>query len=326
MGTFVLGLGGVLPPSAEACGGPVCQGKDVRIARSATGDVPANVPALVAVHLFRRTLDTGSVRLLTAEGAPVEATVTSGALGSAALVPTEPLVPGNTYRMEVASPCTHESQTEAATFTVGPALPLPGVSGVLEAGTEQHGPLQVYGGAMCSVEVEGSTRVLGFTPSPELVPFLPWVHWTLKVDGQPWAQAEHGAVGPTGEFTVANRLIFTRDLLRLFTVCDDSAAVERPSDPGLAPGVHVATLQPVLEHSGIALPPMEVSFTQTCPKAPDPTDPTDPTDPVDPTDPTDPVDPAPKEEGCAQAGGGLTAMGLLTTLQLWRYRSRTRRT
>ncbi|RYZ43071.1 MAG: hypothetical protein EOO71_04895 [Myxococcaceae bacterium] len=307
VGTCVLGLGGALPPSAEACSGPVCFGKDVRVARSANGEVPANVPALVVVHPFRMTFDTAGVRLLTAEGAPVEATVTSGALGSAALVPTGPLVPGNTYRVEATSPCYQETQTEAASFTVGPALPLPGTSGVLEAGIEQHGPLEVYGGALCSVSVEGSTRILGFTPSPELVPFLPWVHWTLEVDGQTWARAEHGAVGPTGEFTVASRLLFTRDLLRLYTVCDDSAAIERPSDRGLAPGVHVATLRPVLEHSGVALPPLEVSFTQTCPEDPDP------------------AAPAPEKEGCSQAGGGLTALGLLTTLQLWRSRSRTRR-
>ena len=148
-------------------------------------------------------------------------------------------------------------------------------------------------------KVEGSTVTLSFTPTPELVPFLPWVHWTLEVDGKGWSSVPHGAVDAAGTVMPPNRFASTHDLLIVYSVCKVLPDQQVSQNAGLPPGRHVATLRPVLEQSGTPLPPLEVAFELTCPKdapAPD----------------------ASQREGCSQAGGGLAAFGLLATLRLWR--------
>lgn len=286
------------PRSAEACSGPVCDSGG-SVPTSAGAEVPASLPALVIVPPLFQTLDAGSVHLRTTEGADVAAAVSQGAHGSAVVVPAAPLVPGAAYRLEGDSPCPYGPATLGATFTASAPLPLPGATGLLEAGPEQQGTVPLArGGAQCSVDTQGSSLRLRFAPAPELVPFLPWVHWTVEVDGKHWATAPHGSLGPTGELADTIRLKYARDLLWLHTVCEVPSTTSHNQDLGLEPGRHVATLRPVLEHLDPPLPSVEVPFELTCPKKP-----------------TNP-------EGCSQAGGGLTALGLLATLQLWRRRTR----
>ncbi|WP_223739029.1 hypothetical protein [Corallococcus sp. AS-1-12] len=309
VGVFLGGLGLAKPPSAEACSGVACDPRMIRVPLPEDPVVPANVPALVMLPMGWPLFDSESLRLRTEDGADVEASLLQGRHGSAVLVPATPLTPGTRYRLEGHSPCAgypEEWDTVSATFTAGPAVALPAASGTLRAAPEQHGPFQVFGGASCSTEVEGSQVTLGFTPSPELVPFLPWVHWALEVDGQPWASAPHGAVGPAGTLLFLDRLQYPHALLTVYSVCEFSRQQPPPTDPGLAPGTHVATLRPVLEQSGTPLPPLEVSFELTCPE-------------------NEPEPQAPRSEGCSQAGGGLAAFGLLATLRLWRRGPRTNR-
>ena len=215
-----------------------------------------------------QTLDIGSVHLRTAEGADVAATITSGAHGSAVVVPAAPLVPGAAYRLEGDSPCPYGPATLGATFTASAPLPLPRATGLLEAGPEQQGVVAIVRGAQCSADTLGSALRLRFTPAPELVPFLPWVHWTMEVDGEPWTTAPHGSLGPAGESTDTIRLKYTRDLLLLHTVCEVPSTTSHDQDLGLEPGRHVATLRPVLEHLDRPLPSVEVPFELTCPKEP----------------------------------------------------------
>ena len=300
--TCVLGAGGGLTPVAEACSGPACSDREVQVPMTAGAEVPANVPALLIVPAIFQNMDAGSVHLRTAEGVELAAGVTQGAHGSAVVVPAAPLVPGSGYRLEGSNPCPLGEETVAATFTASEPLPLPTTPGVLEAGPVQQGKVTVVGGASCSVDTQGSSLRLRFTPAPELVPFLPWVHWTVEVDGKPWATAPHGALGPTGELIPSIRLQYTRDLLWLYTVCEVTPGTQPPLNMGLEPGRHVATLRPVIEHLASPLPPLEVPFELTCPEKP--------------------PAPVPDDEGCSQTGGGLTALGLLATLQLWRRRSR----
>ncbi|MBN8465435.1 hypothetical protein JYJ95_02870 [Corallococcus exiguus] len=268
--------------------------------------VPANVPALVMAAPGFPPLDLGSLRLRAEDGADVEARLLPGPHWSGVLVPTAPLVPGTGYRLEGHSPCPGSSEEEnpvATTFTAGPAVAFPTASGTLQAGPEQHGSFEVHGGGSCSTGVEGSQVTLGFTPATELVPFMPWVHWTLEVDGQPWATAPHGTVDAAGSLGFLERLKYPHALLTVYSVCDFPREQQPPSDQGLAPGRHVATLRPVLEQSTTPLPALEISFELTCPKEPE----------------------APRDEGCSQAGGGLAAFGLLATLRLWRRGPRTNR-
>ncbi|MBN8233406.1 hypothetical protein JYK02_38400 [Corallococcus macrosporus] len=311
VGTFMVGGGLALPPSAEACGGPVCDPTKFSAPLPSDAVVPANVPALVVLPSPLYGMESENLSLRTEDGADVEATFLTGPHRSGLVVPAAPLVPGTRYRLEARDLCAgypQEPGTAEVSFTAGPAVTLPATSGTLRAAPEQQATFQVWGGSTCSVGVEGRQVTLGFTPSPELVPFLPWVHWTLEVDGQTWATAPHGAVDAAGNVMPPNRFAYAHDLLIVYSVCQVLPNEQSPSDQGLPSGRHVATLRPVLEQSGTPLPPMEVSFELACPQeepapAPD----------IGPEDPRD--------DGCSQAGGGLTAFGLLATLRLWRRRS-----
>ena len=109
----------------------------------------------------------------------------------------------------------------------------------------------------------GGWVTLAFTPAPELVPFLPWVHWTLEVDGQTWATAPHGAVDASGGVPPADGFRAMRDLLTVYSLCGFEFPRDASLGQGLAEGT--ATLRPVLEQSGTALPALETSFTVDCP-------------------------------------------------------------
>ncbi|RKH20351.1 hypothetical protein D7X74_04360 [Corallococcus sp. CA047B] len=308
---FLGAWGMARPPSAEACSPPLCIASNSIVPLPPDAVVPANVPALVVLPPPINFVDEQSLRLRTEEGVDVEARVLRGPRGSGVLVPAAPLIPGTRYHLEGTPSCgssPHEPGGAAAAFTAGPQVALPTVTGTLQAAPEQHGAFRVSGGASCWQSVEGSTVTLGFTPAPELVPFLPWVHWTLKVDGQTWATAWHGAVDSSGGVTPSDGFRTMRDLLTVYSICDDPRSPQDSTGTGLVPGRHVATLHPVLEQSGTALPVLEASFDLTCPQ--------DASDPEPKPEPE-----APRSEGCSQAGGGLTAFGLLATLQLWRRRT-----
>ncbi|RYZ40363.1 MAG: hypothetical protein EOO71_16345 [Myxococcaceae bacterium] len=286
--------------------------------------VPANVPALVVLPPHINTMDTLSLRLRTEEGVDVEARLVDGPQGSGVLAPLAPLVPGTRYRIEGTPSCgssNPEPGVAAATFTAGPQAALPAETGTLQAASEQHGVFKVSGGSSCWADVEGSTVTLGFTPAPELVPWLPWVHWTLKVDGQTWATAPHGTVNASGQATPSDGFRTMRDLLTVYSICRDLRLPQDSTGPGLLrPGRHIATLQPVLEQSGTSLPALTVSFDMTCPQ--DGSDPdTDPKPEPEPEPEPEARPDAPRNEGCSQTGGGLTAFGLLASLQLWRRRT-----
>ncbi|MCY1043679.1 hypothetical protein OV208_20335 [Corallococcus sp. bb12-1] len=276
--------------------------------------MPTNLPGLVVVPPLLESVDPTTVRLLLEDGTPVSATVTAGAHSTQVLVPEAPLVEGTEYRLEATGVCSYQgTQTAETTFTAGAALPLPTTLGSLTAQTPRRGTFVVDADSNCgNTQQEGDSTSLRFTPSPELMPFLPWVSWTVQVDGAPWSYAKHGGVTATGEENFDTRLYeYNRRLFFLYTVCEEL----QPQAPntGLAPGRHRATLQGTLEHANLTLPPLHVDFELTCAQKP-----------VDP----EPEEPEPEEPGrpssgggCSQAGGSLAALGLLVTLRLWRRRS-----
>lgn len=322
VGVFLGGWGLASPPSAEACSPPLCIAQNSTIPLPANAVVPANVPALVMESPPIDSVDEQSLRLSTDDGVDVEARLVKGPHRSGVLIPAAPLVSGTRYHLEGTPSCGSSSHAPGileVTFTAGPEVALPTATGVLQAGTEQHEAVRVWdGGASCASNAMGSRMTLGFTPAPELVPFLPWVHWTLEVDGQTWATAPHGTVDSSGGARRADGFRMTRELLTLYSLCGNEWPQLPPSAKGLAPGQHTATLRPVLEQSGTALPALDVSFDVYCPhfggdggSAPFP----------DSGVGTDPDDGLPqKAKGCSQAGGGLSVLGALAALRLWRRR------
>ncbi|RYZ43070.1 MAG: hypothetical protein EOO71_04890 [Myxococcaceae bacterium] len=308
VGMFLLGTGAVLPPSARACVAPNCL-RGVRFPLPPdNGNVPTNLPGLVVVPPLLESVDPATVRLLLADGTPVPATVTAGAHSTQVLVPESPLVQGTEYRLEATGVCTFQgNQTATTTFTAGAPATLPTTLGALTAETPSRGRFTVYEDSNCgNTQAEGDSTRLRFTPSPELVPFLPWVSWTVQVDGEPWSYAKHGGVTATGEENSDTRLYeYNRPLLFLYSICEELDP--KPPNRGLTPGRHRATLQGTLEHANLTLPALHVDFELTCDQQP-----------VDP-EPEEPSPPA-SSEGCSQTGGSLTALGLLATLSLWRRR------
>ncbi|WP_147450394.1 hypothetical protein [Corallococcus carmarthensis] len=319
------------PPSAEACGRPLCTVGGSRVPLPPDAVVPANVPALVVVPPAYEGVEEQSLRLRTEEGVDVEARLLRGPDNSGVLAPAAPLVPGTRYHLEGNVPCsdgrTGQPFVAMADFTAGPEVALPTATatatGVLAQVDWNYGAIRVWdGGASCSSDIMGAQVTLGFTPAPELVPFLPWVHWELDVDGQTWATAPHGAVDASGAARPADGFRTMRDLLTVYTFCGNEPPGMPPSAMGLAPGRHVATLRPVLEQSGTALPALEASFELTCHRMCGCADGGYDT-PISDPDADDglPV----KAKGCSQSGGGLSVLGLLAALRVWRRGPRANR-
>lgn len=326
VGVFLGGFGLAKPTSAEACGGPPCTVEGSRIPLPPDAVVPANVPALVVEPPAYQSVEEQTLRLRTEDGVDVEARLLKGPGSSGVLAPTAPLVPGTRYHLEGSVPCsgghTGSPFLAMADFTAGPEVALPDETGVLQPGAGQRGQIRVWdSSASCASGYIGGWVTLEFTPAPELVPFLPWVHWTLEVDGQTWATAPHGAVDASGGVIPADGFRTMRDLLTVYTLCGHESPGMPPSATGLAPGVHTATLTPVLEQSETLLPSVSASFELACPTMGSDGGYNEPIPGSDAGIGSDPDDALPpKAKGCSQAGGGLSVLGALTALRLWRRR------
>ncbi len=320
---LALGAGLGVSSPAEACSGPVCQ-PGATLSLPAQGAVPANVPALVLRPETYSLLRQGesAPRLLRADGRPVATTIPAltRPQDPLLLVPEAPLEPGETYRVEALSGCpyTEGSLAVQATFTAGPALPLPTATGTLRVETVAQGMLEVAHGSRCTLPVDAAFVRFHFTPAPELVPFLPWVQWRLEVDGHTWATARYGSLGAQGALappTAEERWYGARRLLQVHADCSGNRDV---LDKGVTPGKHRATLRPVLAHAPDTLPAAEVDFELTCAQVqpPPPPPPPAPETPA-PETPAPELPPLPEEtrplHGCTHAGGASLG-GLLAVL------------
>jgi hypothetical protein len=147
----------------------------------------------------------------------------------------------------------------------------------------------------------------------------------MEVDGQLWATAPHGAVDASGSARPADGFRAKRDLLTVYTLCGNEPPGLPASARGLEPGMHVATLRPVLEQSGTELPAVEIPFSLSCRHSCGCADggfEPDPGPDAGPGIGADPDDGLPqKAKGCSQAGGGLSVLGALAALRLWRRRT-----
>jgi hypothetical protein len=320
LAALTLGAGLGLSTPSEACSAPACM-PDVEVPLPASGTVPANVPALVLLSTQGATLVTSGAnapRLLRSNGDVVAtSTVTPGdAYRAWHVVPASPLVPGETYRLQGVGECDYSgsSRSVEASFTAGAAQPLPAATGTLRVETTARGNIRVHADSLCSAEQDSSYVRLRFTPSPELVPFLPWVRWTLEVDGARWAGERHGAVLADGSLGPPTQWQSGFGERRLFQVHARCGSQNNHTDPGLTPGRHRATLRPVLAQTSTSLPPVEVDFELSC----------ETQAPSEPEPPRD-VEKLPLPgHGCSHAGGAnMLALPLLLSLRfLLRRRTR----
>jgi hypothetical protein len=312
LAALTLGAGLGLSTPAEACSAPVCEPDVEAPLPTNPGTVPANVPTLVLLTEGAEVITSGesAPRLLRSNGERVElSTVASRDEYHVWHVrPASPLVPGETYRLQGVAACTlpsGSSQSLEVSFTAGAASPLPTATGTLRVETTARGKVRVAHGSLCSTEQDSSYVRLGFTPAPELVPFLPWVSWSLEVDGQPWALERHGAVLPDGTLAPPTRRQLGFGARRLFLVHAGCANQEPDvGDKGLMPGKHRATLRPVLAQSSTSLPPVEVDFELSCESR-------------TPSEPPRDIEQLPLlGHGCSHTGGaGMLALPLLLSIR-----------
>ena len=318
---LALGAGLGLPPPAEACSAPVCE-PDVEAPLPNPGTVPANVPTLVLLTEGAEVITSGesAPRLLRSNGDRVALSTVASSTEYHVwhVMPASPLVPGETYRLQGVSACNHPSGSSKSievSFTAGAASPLPTATGTLRVETTARGKVRVAHGSLCSTEQDSSYVRFGFTPAPELVPFLPWVAWSLEVDGQRWALERHGTVLPDGTLAPPTRRQLGFGARRLFLV---HASCDNPEpyfgDKGLTPGKHRATLRPVLAQASTSLPPVEVDFELSC----------------ETQAPSEPEPPREAEklplpgQGCSHTGGaGMLALPILLSIRFL-VRPRTR--
>jgi MYXO-CTERM domain-containing protein len=325
LGMLALGAGLGLSSPAEACSAPLCEA-GAMAPLPTSGAVPANVPALVLLPSeMGGSIDTRQQppQLLRSDDSLVATRSVEPGMGESGwlVVPESPLVPGETYRLRAQGVCPApqgSTRSLEASFTAGAASPLPTATGSLRVDASGHERLSVAHGSLCSNTIDAGSVRFGFTPAPELVPFLPWVHWTLEVDGQRWTAARHGSVRPDGTLVPPNnneRIFGARRLLQVHTSCGGSH--DETHDKGLSPGRHRATLRPALANAPGSLPPVEVDFElPTCPTTP-------------------PPEPEPRPGwtgfGCSHAGGagvpallGLFSLGFLARRRTRRVPSRSR--
>ena len=90
------------------------------------------------------------------------------------MVPKSPLVPGTEYRIEAKGLCQFQpTQTQSATFTAGPALPLPTTLGMLEVEWPRWGNFPVFGDSNCGSTQSGEAASLVFTRRRSSSPSCP---------------------------------------------------------------------------------------------------------------------------------------------------------
>lgn len=207
-------LGAVLAPEAEACSPAICE---TDTAPWSGETIPHNAPALAIFPGHRpglpSGLDEGSVQLLSEGGAPVEF-VLQPEEGGRYLVRPDALQEGQTYQLSFRHPCsspptesdggevilpkavpssTAYPERVQIAFQAGAAAPLPQVLGTLSVATAaQVVQAGSYCGS-CTAPLAAAVAQLQFTPSAELVPFLPVTRLQVRVDGQPWAESDYGS-------------------------------------------------------------------------------------------------------------------------------------
>lgn len=298
---------------AEACVGIPCS-DPWSVGFEDGGVVPANVPALLLTTPVTGfdTPNLAGITLSTATGIEV-ALSGSSQLGGRLLVLNLPvgLTPQERYVLRFPTLC-REPDAGAVpferAFTAGPSAPPPTSLGQLEVASTGHGQLAVHESISCGDFIDAAWAQLKLTPSPELVPFLPFTRWTLEVDGQLWTNEEVAAVLPSGLLgklpSYPSQIPTGRRALQVHAAC---GATQGDVDRGTGLGGHTATLKAWV--TGVEAPlTSSVSFTLACAGA------SQPPVPIEET----PTSTPPQPMGCSTAPGALV---MLAAMVLMRRRS-----
>jgi MYXO-CTERM domain-containing protein len=256
--------------SARACGGLdfTCIGSYVA---PSSGTIPANAPAIAFYDFHRATqardlvsLMDASERVLAIDLIPDPANPRHWLIR-----PLDPLETGY-YQIRHRSSCAPIAALAA--FQVGEARALPSTAGTVRLETTRR--MRVDFGTTDGCQVAGDAAVLPivFEPSETMRGWLPLAHFSLSIDGRPWASSGYGSDrSPTpSPFHAGSGL----SVFQPYSFCDGVGNDGQPGTTvtgrsgGLQPGSHRAELTMHIAGAQADPPPIGFEFSLACDTAP----------------------------------------------------------
>lgn len=199
--------------------------------------IPANVPALIVSYPLNVDASVDELALKDDTGALVPVTIESmpWSYGNHVLLkPQSALRAERSYTVEFLDAC--QTALGSALVRTSASVPFPTTTAGSVAITNVTGSVQVpssNGG--CTEAIEVPTARVAFTPSAELMPWLPVTRYTTVVDGAVWATTRYGSTAPAA-FTAE------RDAFQFYSTCKKTEGLYANAPPGLEPGHHQGRL------------------------------------------------------------------------------------
>jgi hypothetical protein len=249
--------------AAEACSG--CFSAHFVPEDGAT--IPANTPALYwRPGRSAQQANPAEVTLVRADApdSPLPITRTLAPNGfDYLLTPNTPLEPGVTYTLRDPNSCTLSGgdAPKVATFTAGPAAPLPSTLGTLQATALPRVMMTVAQGASCSWQFDTARVAVDLTAAPEAAPWLDMLFFETLVDGAAWIAYEHLLEPPAPGASWQGR---GADLL--IAVCGDSG--NGLPQFYLPEGAHAVEMRVTLPGTTLALASTTATARLSCAGAP----------------------------------------------------------
>lgn len=255
------------PRTAEACSAG-CSGP----AHFVPGDgatVPVNLPAIY----WRPRPDDPSpaasqVTLTTAADPATPLAFTATMVPerrSFLLVPDAPLVVGTQYVLTDATTCpnTTTAPPVRASFTVGPAAPLPTTLGVLAVSDLPPRTTSIAthgGGCSTGATVISAAVTVDFATAPEATPWRDVLHYQTYVDGAVWQPTASILSSPPPGASWEGR-----GFDRVFSVCRLEGAFPQQPSYDLPQGEHQVQLRASLPGAEVAIQTSTRAVTLMCP-------------------------------------------------------------
>ena len=228
------------------------------------GTVPANLPAFLwrPESGFDTPVEPNADDIVLREEGGATIAVTLAPVGGDlyAIEPTEELVPGASYSLQVPGGC-EPAEPDTYDYVAGDAAALPGSLGTLALTEQAAGSLEVAtASGSCSTSIEATHATIELPLAPEARPWEDVFLYETWVDGERWFASASLPYGPElGASWVG------RGTDRLYALC----ASDDPSvSPGLAEGVHTVEMRATLPGTEVALASTALMLELRCEGAP----------------------------------------------------------
>jgi MYXO-CTERM domain-containing protein len=233
--------------------------------------VPANLPAIYwrpRADIAEAGPENVTLTTLADPATPLAFTATPAGTGRDYLiVPDAALAAGTEYVLTDAGACGFGPTQGGprATFTVGPAAPLPTSLGTLAITGTQDGTWSLGGtDGSCWVltDIAGVRVGVDFASTPDAAPWRDVLHFATVVDGAPWTPSEASFAAREPGASWDGRGV---DLLH--TACAEDGTSWSPMNvaDNLSPGAHQVEMHATLPSTDVALATTPIAVTLACP-------------------------------------------------------------